>query len=485
MAHFLAIEWNDVEARLAVASGRPGQIVFEQAFSVSLKSPNPADDAPAASAGERIAAALAARQIGRLPALVALGRGNIELRQLSMPPAPDEELPDLVRFQALREFAAMQDDWPLDFIPLGANPEEPRTVLAAAVAPGQIQEIEATCHEAGLKAQRILLRPCAAAALYCRAHPAESPRQVRLLIDLLSTEADLTVLEDQTVVFLRSARMPGSPLESVEAAELLKSEIRRTMAAAQNLLGGRRAESLLLFGTTLKHNALRDALRKEFDLPVETFDPFEGLKLKGDLRRSVPADSDRFAPLLGALQVELQREKHAIDFLHPRRRTEKATKQNLLAGVGLAVVVVLLGFLLFNFYQKKTLQGDIRRLSNELTQLKKQLEKVKETEAKAAGIGEWADDDVRWLEQLRWLSEKSPPAEDVVFTQMTLAPGSGGGGEITLKGFAKNLETIAAMEQNLRDGTHQVKSGNTSGDASMKNYAYRFDSTVSVAREDE
>ncbi len=484
MAHFLAIEWNDVEARLAVASGRPGQIVFEQALTVSLKASQSSEGASAASAGERIAAALATRQIGRLPALVTLGRGNIELRQLSMPPSPDEELPDLVRFQAMREFASMQDDWPLDFIPLGTNPDEPRTVLAAAVAPGQIGEIEATCHEAGLKAQRVLLRPCAAAALYCRAHPVQSPGQIRLLIDLLSGEADLTVLEDQTVVFLRSARMPGSPLESVEAAELLASEIRRTMAAAQNLLGGRRAQSLLLFGTTPTHDSLRDALQKEFDLPVETFDPFDGLKLKGELRRSVPADSDRFAPLLGALQVELQREKHAIDFLHPRRRAEKTTKQNLMAGIGLAAVVLLLGFLLFNVHQKRTLQGDIRRLSSELAQLKKQLDKVKETEGKAAGIGQWVAEDIRWLEQLRWLSEKAPPAEDVMFTSMTLAPSSRGG-EIGLKGFAKNLETIAAMEQNLRDDTHQVKSGNTSGDSSMKNYAYRFDSSVFVVREAE
>ncbi len=41
------------------------------------------------------------------------------------------------------------------------------------------------------------------------------------------------------------------------------------------------------------------------------------------------------------------------------------------------------------------------------------------------------------------------------------------------------------MEQNLRDETHQVKSGNTSGDSSMKNYAYRFDSSVFVVREAE
>ena len=163
--------------------------------------------------------------------------------------------------------------------------------MLAAVAPGQIGEIQATCHEAGVKAQRILLRPCAAAALYCRARPAGSPGQIRLLIDLLSGEADLTVLEDQTVVFLRSARMPGSPLESVEAADLLSSEIRRTMAAAQNLLGGRRAQSLLLFGTTLKHNGLREPRRSS----TCRWRPstLRRLEAQGETARSAP-DSDRF-----------------------------------------------------------------------------------------------------------------------------------------------------------------------------------------------
>ena len=482
MARYIAIEWNEDEARLAVAGGRPGQAVFEQAFAVSLRSPDPAESDPPPDPGERIAAALAARGISKLPTLVALGRGKLELRQLSLPPSPDDELPDLVRFQAMREFGSMQGDWPLDFIPLDSDPLQPRAVLAAAVAPEQMSDIDTLCHKAGLKPSRVLLRPCPAASLLCRAHPAEQPGQVRLIIDLLGDEADLTVVRDQTVVFLRSARLPGNALESADATEVLDSEIRRTMAAAQNLLKGQKVDALLLFGTSLKHNGLRDTFQKRFHLPVDVFDPFEGLKLKGDLRRSVPPDSDRFAPLLGALLDEIQRDKPAFDFLHPRRPAEKSTQKNLVAAAIIGAAVLLCGLLLFNFLHKQALQRDVRTLTSELATLKKEVKKAEQAIKNAETVQAWEASRIQWLEELRWLSERSPGAEDVVFTQMSLTANDQSG-QVTLQGVVKDLEAYSAMEGSLNDEKHQVKSGAASRDDSLKGYTQKFDSSILIATE--
>lgn len=482
MARYVAIEWNEQEARLAVAGGRPGQAVFEQAFTVSLLSPDPSADAAPVDPGERIAAALAARGIAKLPALVALGRGKLELRQLSLPPAPDDELPDLVRFQAMREFGSMQSDWPLDFIPLDSDPTQARAVLAAAVAPEQMSEVEGLCHKAGLKPARVLLRPCPAASLYCRAHPAETPGQVRLLIDLLGDEADLTVIRDQTVVFLRTARLSGNPLDSTDAADVLEAEIRRTMAAAQNLLKGQKVDSLLLFGTSLRHNGLCDTFHKRFQLPVGVHDPFEGLKLKGDLRRNVPADSDRFAPLLGALLDEIQRDRPALDFLHPRRPQEKHTQKNVVTGVGLAAAAIVLGLLLFNFIQKRTLENDNQRLSAELTRLKKEVKDAEKTIAVAKSVEEWKAGEVHWLDELRWISERAPSAEHVVFTQMTLTSNKQSS-QMAVLGVAKDLAAYSAMEQSLNDENRAVKSGPSGRDESQKGYSHKFDSTILLGTE--
>ena len=101
---------------------------------------------------------------------MAVGRGSIELRQLQLPPAPDEELPDMVRFQAAREFNELDENWLLDFVPIDQGAEGPRTVLAMAIAPAVIRQIEGVCEQAGLKMQRLLLRPCAAASLLTGEH---------------------------------------------------------------------------------------------------------------------------------------------------------------------------------------------------------------------------------------------------------------------------------------------------------------------------
>ena len=139
---------------------------------------------------------------------------GIELRHLSLPPAPDEELPELARFQAMREFALFDEDWLLDFVPLDeqteADEEErPRNVLAAAIGPELVKQIRKTCDEAGLMAERIVLRPCAAASLVERAEPA-GDLPPRLLVDLLADEVDLTVVAGRKVVFLRTTRIGSS-----------------------------------------------------------------------------------------------------------------------------------------------------------------------------------------------------------------------------------------------------------------------------------
>ena len=114
--------------------------------------------------------------------------------------ATDDELPDMVRFQASRQFSTLGDDWPLDFVPVGSTAESGGSVLAAAISPRLVAQIEQTCEAAGLNPSRFVLRPFAAASLLCRRDDRPESR-VRMMIDLLSDEADLTVLIDRSGLF--------------------------------------------------------------------------------------------------------------------------------------------------------------------------------------------------------------------------------------------------------------------------------------------
>jgi Tfp pilus assembly PilM family ATPase len=478
MPRLLALEWTDTEARLAVANKRGGQVVFEHAFSVDLRPSQPGPDQPEVNVGQRLAAALAARGLGRMDALVAIGRTNIELRQLSFPPVPDEDLPEMVRFQALREFNALEESWPLDFVPIGDDPTQPRNVLAAAIDPAQVSQIDQTCQAAGLQPRRLLLRPCAAASLLRRGRPSS---QVRLLVDLFASEADLAVLIDRTVVFMRCARLPNDPVAAPEAVPALLSEIRRTMAAAQNQLGGRKVETIVLCGHGNQHGALAATIQEELNTPAEVFDVFADLKLDGDLRRAMPEQPERFAPLLGALLDELEGTGHAIDFLHPRRRPEPPSRQNQYVLAGSAVLLLVLLTVGLGWYRKSALQEEVKRLQAEAATLKRQVAQATKVERLAGKISDWASPEVVWLDELLWLSEKFPPAQEGMLTQLQCM--SRGGGEIHVKGLAKDVSTVKEMEDRLRDAAHRVQSRDKSVDTSQKMYTYNFSSTIVLGEE--
>jgi len=483
MARLLALEWNDTEARLAVASSRGEQVIIEQAFSVALSPPQPDTDQAAIDLSERIAAALAARGLGRMDTLVAVGRTNIELRRLSVPPAPDDELPELVRFQALREFTTFNEQWPLDFLPIDDTPEQSRTVLAAAIDPALVERIQETCRSAGLKPRRLILRPCAAASLLGRSQAA-APAEVRLLVDLLVDEADLTVIVDRKVVYLRTARLPGDPLSEATPTQALLSEIRRTIAAAQNQLGGRPVESIVLCGADEQHEELAEWLGEQLSLPAELFDPFGGLRLGSELRRGLPDQPGRFAPLLGALLDEFLQTPHAIDFLHPRRRPQAPGRRNTYALAGLAAATVVLAVFWYGWFQSGSLDREIRRLRLETTGLQKKITALSQEKKAADAIQKWASTEVVWLDELHWLVEKFPPAQEAMLTQLQLASGIDGG-EMTMDGVVRNVETVKTMENNLRDDSHYLVGRDKGRQRSEEPYSIRFTSSLYVKREEQ
>jgi Tfp pilus assembly PilM family ATPase len=475
MPQLLALEWDGSEARLAVASTRGDQVLIEQAFAVELRPRESAGEKSEVDIGARLASALGARGLGRLDTLVAVGRTNIELRQLLLPPAPDDELPDLVRFQAMREFNEFDEKWLLDFVPLGDLPEEPRTVLAAAIGPELVGQIQQTCESAGLKPRRLVLRACAAASLLARA---ESARQgeLRLLIDFLSDEADLTVMSDGRVVFLRTTRLGGDPPQP----QVLLGEVRRTMAAVQNQLGGRKVDSIVFCGKGEQQAELARRIEKELSVPTELFDPFQGLKLGEELRSASPEHPGRFAPLLGLLTAELEHTGHAVDFLHPRRRQEKPRKWKRYVLPAIAAAVFLIGYFGYQQIVSAGLNSDILDLTVKL----KKLEDVDKENIKWQGtlkaIDKWVATDVCWLDELAEMSRKFPPAEQAMLTKMTVSQHLKGG-EITLDGLARDLTAINKIEQTMHDPAHQVFGRGASHDDKIKPYVLQFNGSIVIS----
>src|SRR5687768_6712438 len=178
MSKYLALEWDEHEVRIATASQHGGSAVLERAFAVPLPPREEGKSHDAKTVAAAVRDALARESLRKTETLAVVGRPSIELKELSLPPAPDEDLPDMVRFQAMRDFKQLSDEAPLDFILLPAESEEHRNVLAAAISTDLLREIQSTCTQAGLDLEHLVLRPCAAASLLCRHQPA--PAQIRM-----------------------------------------------------------------------------------------------------------------------------------------------------------------------------------------------------------------------------------------------------------------------------------------------------------------
>ncbi|MBI1904233.1 MAG: hypothetical protein HYS13_24320 [Planctomycetia bacterium] len=501
MSRLLAIEWDAREARVAVATCRGKEAVIEQAFAVDLQPREGGGSPTEVNVAQRLRDALAERGIGKAETLVALGRANIELRVLSVPAAPDEEMPDLVRFQAMRQFASIGEDWPLDFVPLEHTSEGTANVLAAAVAPELVKQIRGTCEAAGLEPLRLVLRPFAAAALLRRR---AQDRRCRLMVDLLTDEADLTVLADGQVAFMRTVRLASHDPEPAWRA--LLGEMRRTIAAAHQQLGNRRVELVTICGDPSEHGELKAAVASQLSLEIEYFDPFTGppgkqvpasgelmpLSLSGaisltpHLLKVLPEHPGRFAPLLGMLAAEAGGTAHAIDFLHPRHRPAPPSRRGRWVTVGASVggavavaLVVMVGWLW-------SLDSQITGLKKKSFNMDKEVKAAQKLRANADRVDEFVSGDVVWLEELRELSTELPPPEEATVAGMTFGTRvAGGGGQLIADGYVRQSSTIDLMERKLRDERHKVSGTGGGYEDQQPTLRWRFKETIQVLPEEE
>jgi Tfp pilus assembly PilM family ATPase len=185
------------------------------------------------------------------------------------------------------------------------------------IAPELVAQIRSTCATAHLSPKRLVLRPFAAASLLCR-HDRGSQQPPRLMVDLLTDEADLTVLVDERVLLMRTVRLPSA--DEAGQTRALAGQMMRTIAAAQNQLRGRRVEKIILCGDGSDQTNLKALVEEQLPQAVELFDPLADLSLGRALQSERPQHAGRFAPLLGMLLDEASGTPHAIDFLHPRQR---------------------------------------------------------------------------------------------------------------------------------------------------------------------
>lgn len=437
MSKFLALEWDDREIRAVLASPQGSDLFVEQIQRLPIV-PVLTRSGDSSATTRDITATLATvvHENGwkKLRTLVAVGRSSCELKELSLPPVPDEELPELVRFQAMREFNNLSEDSPFDYIPVPGDPEQPRTVLAAALAPATHRAIREIVAGAGLQLDQIVLRPCAAATLVNDRLP--ETFQVRLFVDVLASELDLTVLAGTTPELMRTARLGGEHA-GTDAQRTILNEIRRTLAAASNSLHGRRIDKIVLCGDGPYQTQLAEMLERELKLTIELFDPLDRMSLSPRLKENLPAEHSHFAPHLGLLLGATGNRAPLLDFEHPHRKAEQPDQTRTYSlAAALAVVALLAG----GFWVMSGLWEIDEQILAANTQIKSLtgMKKAQDDSHKQnIEIDNWLASDLAVVQELRAISDKLPDSKQIVIRKIQYTTDNKGG-NFTLSGNAVN-----------------------------------------------
>ncbi|MHB8970601.1 MAG: hypothetical protein ACYC3X_07915 [Pirellulaceae bacterium] len=477
-AKLLALEWDGREARVVVATPRGGQVVLEEAFAIDI-SATATDDAVGDSqeVGRRIAETLAQRGLTGCTALVGLGRASIELRLMSLPPAPPEEIPDMVRFQALQAFTAIGEERPLDFVELGTQ-KDAINVLAATLSPKQVEHILQVCAASELKPRSLVLRPFAAASLLNRSQVVAAGTNA-VIVDMLADGADLTAVAQGQVVFMRTVRLPATTDESVHSRALL-GEVRRTIGAVQAQESGRPIEQIIICGSATEHPLLAKTLAEALSLDVVLFDPFHVVQVAKSLQDRLPKDSGRYAPLIGMLADEAAGVRPAIDFLNPRKRPAPPSNRRrgvLIAAAALSMAtVVALGV----WAGLRHLDNQIAELKTQSAALDKEVDEARKLTVKADAVREFTDRDITWLDEVREITKRVPDADHLKLDEVSFGADLKRGGTLTLKGHVKSSDVIADFEDSLRYDGNTVEGRLGTIDRNQHDYPYVLDTTVAV-----
>jgi len=454
MSRIVTIDCTSNEIRIAVGSKGLTGVSVEHLVSCPLELSENEDLIGSPKTLAAIQALLKKVGVKAGDAIVCVGRGSIELRALTLPTVDRNELPEMVRFAAQRHFANVGDNWPIDFVTMPSSQENMTECLAASMNPALIERVHKVLEACGLTLTHLVLRPMVSATMAVIKQP-QLASSVVLILDLFRDEADMAVVENGQVVFMRNVRFSVSN-SAVSKEQVLTGEIKRTMIAAASQRPNLNVEQIRIWGNESQHSDLCQSLSLSLKVPVSSLDPFQLFETNASVRTEAGEDSGRFAATLGALLLS-QVSDRLIDFSNPRKRVEKSQPVLLYAFAGTAAAVALLGGFAWYWMSHSGLDQEIVALN---TVIKGNEDTIKLTAKKVSDwekVEKFLRADHQWLDELEFLSKNAAGADRAIFDRTTFATDSQTGtSTISTKFIAKKGDEVPQIRAAFSDAQHSV-----------------------------
>jgi Tfp pilus assembly PilM family ATPase len=455
MSRLISIECDPTEVRVAVGTSGLTGVSLEHVVAAPLILDASEDLLGSVKTFQAVQSLL--KQIGVRSgnAIVCVGRSNVELRSLTLPTVDKNELPDMVRFAAQRQFANAGESWPVDYVVIPSNHENMTDCLAATINPAIVDRIGKIVESLGLSLSQVVLRPLASATMAIVKQPALASTNV-LLMELFRDEADMAIIERGHVVFMRNVRF-SQPLEGAVNHQALQAEIKRTLISAASQRTDLAIDEIRIWGSQQQHTDTCKSLSEALKVNVATLDPLELLDASKTVRAEAGNNSGKFASVVGALLAP-QVSARLIDFSNPKKREEKKRPLRTYALAGTVAAVLLGGGYLWYRSSHSALDGEIQAMEADIARnaesIKISSKKLKDWEK----VETFLEGDYNWLDELAFLSQKAAPADKVVFgaTSFTIDQRSNAS-SISTKFVTRRQEDVPDIQDAYRDDKHSVR----------------------------
>ena len=475
MANTIILEWDPVRVRAAVGSASTNSPSVQRTVTFDLTSGDESDEV--VTMADSIATGLKEHKVGKGDAIVVVERSVTELRVLSVPPVPDDELPDVVRFQASREFTSVSDGWLVDFIRLPSSPNGQHRVLAGAISPQVAAQIRGTCDTAGLNLKKVVLRPFASGRLLATAGMLQEDC---VLIEHLGETADLTVFSQGGLQLTRSIRV-SSEASAEAVAKQLQMELKRTLTSFQNQQHDADVKRVLIMAPGDLSSSLESTLSEALELQCLAVDPWSIFNNLGSAKGSAPEHSETLAAVLGGF-CSSSEDYAEIDFVNPTKPPAPPSnrRRNVLIAATAATLLLSLGGLYW--VQASQLDSRLAQLQEEVAKMGREDQTYQDRMKEIGMLEEWVNNRPNWLAEMGEMSQQFPLPDDAIVDNLGLSLDAKNQlAVIKLTGKASSVEAIRQLEQELRDPeTGREVSGRQNSPTASGPYKFRFDETLTV-----
>ena len=452
----VALEWDARTLRVVHAVWRKKQVKIEKVLAVEIGADVDRQDAQ--QMGRFIGNVLKEQGITTRRAVIDAPRDQAILSTMKLPAGIPQELPSMVQFQIAKELPFAVTDAAVDF----AMPEDTKgkglvPIAVAAVRNEFIAHRQAICQAAGLKIERMGLRPFANKIAVCAMLKDAMPEHF-LFVDVGPTLMEVDVISTSSKAsaasldFSRAAsvmvpknlgsgetlKLVGPSQGSIEDAadgsssqptlprvgdsdavvrELLL-EVTRSVEAYRTSAPTAKITHAVIAGDLGVEEALQEAIQNHFHISVDLYNPASTFGWTPDEGEGAAG----FPALLGLILGEGVDERLHFDFLHPKQSVTQAQVQLRKAPrlVGWAAFIALaIGILYWaNFSQGRR---DIRALEQEIVDLsggKGDKEKFIKLVQRVRGFDERQE---IWVDNLYDLMEALPDNKTIVLDRIDMS----------------------------------------------------------------